>query len=141
MFNIKQKSAEARVEDEGIDVPIFSLDETPETYIDENGEEKPITIKVAGSHSRYYRQVEADQRKRRLKPKQLTAGAIYDDNMEKILACTLDWTGIALDADTPVACTRENARVLYTECPWVYEQVFEAVHDHARFFGKGSATP
>lgn len=135
-FDINQQAEKAKKEDEGTEVHIHGLDDLPMFY-EEDGEQKPVTITVAGAHSQTYRRIEDSMRRRKLKPKQLTGEAIFSDNIEKAAACTLDWQGFFVGEEV-VQPTANNIKQLYKTCPWVYEQVFEAMHDHARFFGNGS---
>lgn len=136
-FDIQAQAEQAKREDEGIVVHIHGVDEVPMYFTDHDGEEKPVTITMAGAHSQRYRDVENDLRKRRIKPKSLTSGQAFEDNMVKTVKCTLAWEGFHVDG-TPIEPTEHNARMLYKRCPWVYDQVVEAMHDHAAFFGSGS---
>lgn len=140
-FDVKQQVEAAREEDKGTVVEIFGIDEKPMYYDDGPGTEtKPVTITVAGVHSRLYRRVDEKLRRRKLRPNKLTGEAIYDDNIERVVACTLDWAGFHAAGD-PLPCTRENATMLYKQCPWVLDQVLEAMNDHSRFFSNGSVSP
>lgn len=140
-FKIKHEAAKAKQEDIGTVVEIFGLDDLPVVYDGPDEEDLPVTITVCGAHSSIFRRVEAALRRRKLKPRQLTGEAIFEDNLEKVVACTQAWDGFEDDDGKEVAFTRELVKDLYLECPWVYEQVLEAMHDHARFFGGGSTKP
>lgn len=137
-FDIEQQANQAKKEDEGTVVYIHGIDELPMYYQEEEGgEDIPVTIHVAGAHSQRYRRVEENLRKRKLKPGQMTGERIHNDNIDKVAACTLDWAGFSVNGN-PVECTKDNARMLYKTCPWVLDQVLEAMHDHTRFFESGS---
>ena len=139
-FDITTQAEAAKQEDVGTVVEINGVDELPAFYTDANGVEQPVTITVAGIHSSIYRKIEAKMRRRKIKPRQLSGESIYDDNIEKVVGCTLDWVGFSISG-TVLDFTRHNIRELYRQCPWVYEQVLEAMHDHSRFFGNGSTSP
>lgn len=137
-FDIATQQEQAKEEDAGITIEIQGVDELPVTYTNlETNEVMPVTITVAGAHSSIMRRVESAIRRRKLKPRQITGEGIFDDNIEKAVACTLDWQGFLNDGEE-IEMTPKNIRILYTRCPWVYEQVLEAMHDHARFFGTAS---
>lgn len=138
-FDISKQAEVANQEDEGVFVHVNGLDDMP-MYYEEDGEEKPVGIYVAGSHSTRYRRIEDQLRKRKIKPRQLTGEAIYDDNVAKAVACTLSWQGFR-QGDEVIPLTNQNAEHLYKTCPWVYDQVLEAMHDHKRFFKSGSTQP
>jgi hypothetical protein len=141
-FEIGAETEAARLENEGVVVPINGADEKPR-YYKKNGEVKPVTITVAGSHSDYYRRAEKAIRQRKLKPGKLTGQTFYDDNIEKVAACTLGWEGFfsreSKDGPlVPIEPTQHNIKEMYKRCTWVLEQVMEAMNDHASFFVKGS---
>jgi hypothetical protein len=122
------KASVADREDEGTVVHVMDENGKP---LFEDGE--PVTITVAGSYSRIYRRVEEQIRKRPLR-KKLTSEVFYEDTMEKTIACTLAWQGFKADGK-PFELTRPNAHALYDNCPWIYDQVVEAMNDHALFRG------
>jgi len=138
-FDINAQAEQAKKEDEGILVHVNGVDENP-AYYGEGEDRKPVTIRVAGAHSQKYRAIERDLRKRKIKPKSLTAQQAFEDNLMKAVECTLDWEGFDVDG-TPVPLTRKNVEMLYRRCPWVYDQIIEAIHDHAAFFGERSPKP
>lgn len=139
MFDITEQKQAARNEDQGIDVHIHGLDDLP-MFFEQDGEEKPVTITVVGSHSSRCRRFEEQLRKRKLKPSNLTGKRIYDDNIEKTAHCSLDWQGFFMDGKE-VPFSQHNVKEVYVQCPWVLEQVLEAMNDHARFFESGSQKP
>jgi len=136
-FDIDLQAAQAKKEDEGIVIHIHGVDEIPLYYKDHEGENKPVTITVAGAHSQKYRAVERELRKRKIKPKSLTSAQAFEDNMHKAVVCTLTWEGFNVNGQH-VEPTAHNVEMVYKRCPWVYDQVVEAMHDHAAFFGDGS---
>lgn len=141
-FNIKKQAAAAQVEDQGTFVHIHGLDDLPMFYKDAEGNEQPVGITVAGSHSARCREVDGQMRKRRIKVRNLTGQSILEDTIERVARCTLSWQGFFVDdgsTEELVRCDVANARVLYKECPWVLDQVSEAMNDHSRFFSKESS--
>lgn len=132
-FDLSTAEQVASTEDEGTVVELLGPDEKPYLYKDANGEEKPVTITVAGAHSRRHRKAEEALRNRKLKPRQMTGQIFHEDNIEKVVACTLAWSGIA-DKGQPLELTRANVAMVYKRAPWILDQVQEAMNDHARFF-------
>lgn len=139
-FDIEEQGEKAKEEDKGTEVFIHGVDEKPAFYTDEDGAEQPVTIIVAGMHSTQFRRAEELLRKRKLKARNFTGEAVYDDNIEKVAACTLGWAGFTFKGEQ-VQCTPHNVKELYKKCPWVLDQVLEAMQDHARFFNSGSTRP
>jgi hypothetical protein len=144
-FDIESQVEQAKMENEGIVVHINGIDEKPQ-FFNKDGKLTPVTITVAGEHSDHYRRAEAAIRKRKLKPKSMTGQVVYDDNIEKIAACTLAWEGFfsrrrGSDTLVLVPMTPDNVKQVYNRCPWVLEQVLMAMTDHASFFGKESTKP
>jgi len=135
-FDISAQAELATREDEGTVVHIHDLSDRP-MFFDRNGTNVPVTITVAGTHSKRYRRAEEQLRKRKLRSRNLTGEVIYEDNIEKLAACTLEWDGF-FDHGDPVRCDSANARRLYKACPWVVPQLTEAMDDHESFFSKDS---
>jgi hypothetical protein len=102
------------------------------------GEQK-VTITVAGSYSKAYRRAEESIRRRPIKSGKITGEKFYDENVEKVIACTLGWEGFELNGK-PAELTRDNVRTLYNACPWVLDQVVEAMNDHKLFSVSSSET-
>lgn len=132
-FDITKQAKAGEVEDEGTFVHIHGLDDLPMYFKDEQGEEQPVGITVTGAHSTKFRQVEAALRKRKLRPRDLTGERLMEDNIERVARCTLSWQGFSISGEM-VRMTFDNAKELYRACPWVLEQVSEAMQDHSRFF-------
>lgn len=108
--------------------------------VNERGEPiEGVTMTVIGSYStRYRRAVEARaDRKFRLgrvpKPEELRA-----ETLQMYADCVTEWTGIE-DDGKPLACTPANVAKLFGLAPWVYEQVAQAVEDHAGFSAASSS--
>jgi len=137
-FDISKEKEAGKIEDEGTFVHICGLDDMPMYYENSKGKEEPVGIVVAGAHSARFREVEGRQRRRRLKPKDLTGHRIHEDSTEKVVHCTLSWQGF-LDEGKEVRCDHHNVRMLYDQCPWVLDQVVEAMNDHSSFFENKSS--
>ena len=138
-FDIQRQKEATRAEDEGIDVHIHGLDGEPMYYaLEENpAEEFPVTIRVAGAHSSLFRQAEETLRRRKLKASTFTGTKIYEDNLFKVVQCTLNWDGFT-DGESNLPFTKDAVRQVYMQFPWVLDQVMEAMNDHSRFFEKES---
>lgn len=141
-FNAIDQVAEA--EDQGTVVHVHDQVDRPMYYTAADGSEKPVTITVAGVHSRRHRKAEEAIRRRKLKPNKLTNEVFYEDHIEKVVACTIGWEGFysgSGESRVPVELTRQNAGRLYKSATWVLDQVVEAMNDHQRFFSTSSPTP
>ena len=108
-----------------------------------------IFITVLGHDSEEYTKLQSKQNKRRtarmfsagrFKPGAISDEEIKQDTIELLAECTKAWRdeGEKLPESIKVGvavmeCTRENAIKLYTEYPWVKEQVDAAVVDRANF--------
>lgn len=136
-FDIETQAEAAKVEDEGIEVHVHSINDEPMYFGEDN--DQPVVIVTAGSHSKLFRREEEKLRKRKLKARQLTGEQVYEDNVQKAAACVLGWSGFVSNG-TPVDCTKHNVAQVYKRCPWVFEQMLEAMNDHSRFFENGSNT-
>lgn len=129
-FDIQAQKAAAEQEDEGTVVHIHDLNDKPMYYGE--GEDHPVTITTAGVHSSRYRKIEAAQRRRPLKLKKMTLETALEDGIERAAACALGWEGFFSDG-AQVECNRHNVTELYRACPWVLDQVSEAMGEHTRF--------
>ena len=132
-FDLGVEKEAGAIENDGAIVHICDLNDMPMYHDDADGNEQPVTIKVAGAHSKKFREIEGKQRRRRLKPKDLTGARLHEDNTERVVHCTLEWQGFTSNGEV-FPLTSENARELYDLCPWVLDQIVEAMSDHTRFF-------
>ena len=131
-FVMKKEADKAKRQgDKGTVVHIHNADDVPE-YYGPTGE-LPVTITVAGQNSERYRRAEDALRKKKIK--KITKGMLYEDSLELAVACTMAWEGIFVDEEekTPIEFSRHNVRQLYLLCPWVYDQVNEAMNDLSLF--------
>jgi hypothetical protein len=108
----------------------------PATMVDTD-----ISITVLGRDSDIYRQLAANQSRKRLgkmaKAGRVTAGTMSldefeNDAMELLVACTTAWENISIDG-VPVEYSKESARRVYKEYPFIKEQVEAAITDRANF--------
>lgn len=140
MFDLSKAKTVTQREDAGTVVHVRDEAGNPLFFGDEKNR-NPITITVAGEYSRVARS--HAEKARRQSSRELNRGVTKDDSdfledlIDRVAACTLSWQGIA-DGDKPLECNPANAKRLYTEAPWVYNDVWAAHRDHARFFGDGS---
>ena len=95
-------------------------------------------IKLAGPDSKIAKQRRAEIRRkmRRMNRNNLDFDALEAEADETRVAVTLDWGGIEIDE--PLTCTTDNAQRVYSEFPWLAEQVDEFQGDRANFIGKRS---
>ena len=138
MLDIKQQKDEALEEDNGVVVHLHEINGNL-AYYDKEGyeEQQPVTITVAGAYSSVYRRTEERQRRKKLKPKAMNFGTFHDEAMERVVACTLAWEGLLFEGN-PFPLTKQNAFLLYEGCPWIYDDVVEAMHEHEDFFAARS---
>lgn len=129
-FVVGDKSVAER-EDEGTIVHVTDAHGKPLYYGENN--DKPVTIRVAGTYSKTYRRAEEAIRRRPFKPAKVTGEKFYEETMEKAIACTLAWEGFFDQDGKPVELNRHNVAAIYEQYPWVYDLVWEAMDDHSRF--------
>lgn len=104
----------------------------------DTGEPTNIKIAVAAPDSEKHRQVsmriQNEQLKFSLRNKgKATAERLAATGLELLVGVTVGWEGIAESGD-PLQCTPENVRRVYTELPWIREQVDEFLGDRRNFF-------
>ena len=112
---------------------------TSEILTNEGGSE--MTITVHGPYSKKYKSIAHAQQNRRLQKAQRTGGKL-NLSAEEIEAAALDllvkcvdgWN-ITLGGEQP-DCTEAKVREVFTELPWVREQVDAALGDAQAFLGK-----
>lgn len=110
-----------------------------------------IFITVLGRDSTEFRRVSAEQNRKRVAKIQkaggtqrvaLTVEELESDSLDLLAACTKSWRQVdekgkesktLTVGGTEIECTRDNARKLYSEYPWIKEQVDSAVTDRSNF--------
>ena len=103
-----------------------------------DGDNKEIGIYLLGKDSSVYRNAQRSVTNRRLNSKgssTITAERIEAEAIEILAKCTVSWTGILYKGE-PLVCGPGAARKLYTEAPWVKEQVDEFIAERANHLGK-----
>lgn len=112
---------------------------TSEILLNEDGSD--MTITVHGPYSKKYKSIAHAQQNRRLQKAQRTGGKL-NLSAEEIEAAALDllikcvdgWN-ITLGGEQP-DCTEAKVREVFTDLPWVREQVDAALGDAQAFLGK-----
>lgn len=137
-FIIEEQRAAAAAEDQGTVVHVQDRTGAPMWWGEDDVE--PVTITIAGRYSAKYRRAEENIRKRPIKRGKLTQDTFYEENTEKVVACTISWSGFLDKQKNPLPMTRENLMALYQGCPWVLDQVSEAMNDPGNFTN-GSKAP
>jgi len=103
-----------------------------------------VTLTVAGVDGERYQAAFTTQVNKRLqtslnaRSQQQTAEDLMRENIDLLVAVTLDWQGIE-KAGAPLPYSPANARALYERLPWLREQVKAFVEDRANFL-KASAS-
>jgi hypothetical protein len=113
-----------------------------------------IFIEVLGQDGAEFRRVQSEQNKQRIakmtksgvfRAGAATAGEMEADMIEVLAACTKAWRDETEEAKAAgtydkitvggemFTCTRAAAAKLYTDYPWIREQVAAAVTDRANF--------
>jgi hypothetical protein len=112
-----------------------------ETILTDDATKEPITITVIGRDSKLYQEQQhkaVDKRiNRRIakgKKEKLSSAELEDDTLETLVKCTRAWSHIAYGGKE-LECTPENVRMIYTNVPWLREQVNEFIGDRANFLG------
>lgn len=98
----------------------------------------PVTVTLAGQDSDRFKKADRKISNRRLATSasgqrlKLTAEGIDSDSLERLVACTISWSGIGWGGGEK-ECTPENAREAYTKLPWLREQAEAFIGDRANF--------
>lgn len=104
------------------------------------GEAMNIKITLASPDSEAYRKVSMRVQNAQLKYAlqnrgKTTAERLAANGLDVLVGATLDWEGIA-ENGVPLPCTLENVRRVYTDFPFIREQVEEFLGDRQNFFRK-----
>lgn len=112
---------------------------TSELLTNEDGSE--MTITVHGPYSKKYKSIAHAQQNRRLQKAQRTGGKlnlsaeeIEAAGLDLLVKCVDGWD-ITLGGEKPEA-TEAKVREVFTDLPWVREQVDAALGDAQAFLGK-----
>jgi len=109
---------------------------TSEVLTNDDGSE--MTVTVHGPYSSKYKAISHQQQNRRLQKAQRTGGKlnmtaeeIEASGLDLLVKCVEDWN-ITLGGDKP-ACTESKVREVFTELPWLREQIDSAIGDTQSF--------
>ena len=108
------------------------------SFVDDDG--NPITITVKGSDSKLYTQAQHDSVSKRINKRmgkgsmKLKSDEWEQDALDLLIKCTVGWSGIVLDSKA-LEFSEANVRLVYTQFPWIREQVDEFVQDRGNFLG------
>lgn len=95
----------------------------------------PVTITVLGLESKKFRQVADRFMRSRPKKRDMAPAEAQRFSCELLANLTTGWEGLEWgDEDQPLAFSFDNALMLYTERPWVRQQVDEFVGDAGNFY-------
>lgn len=108
-----------------------------------NGDGRAVALILAGADSERSKRAERAATNRRLKmagrrSATITAEELEADALEVLAACTLGWSGFAVNGQE-LECTPANAKQLYGQYPWLREQADAFRSDRANFL-KSSPT-
>lgn len=113
---------------------------TGQLIIDEDSGD-PVTISLLGSDSDVYQKLSRKQNARRLKHNigrrgglKVSPEELEEDALEILVACTVSWDNVVFNG-TRLECNPANIRKLYSELPFVREQVDEFVAERENFLG------
>jgi len=127
-FEIRGKEARLELEFEG-----------KKLTDDATGE--PVWISLVSAESKEYAKLQHQHTTKRIqkgfrrgKVVGWTGEAIDDDNMELMVAVTKGWGNVVYKGEA-LTCTPENVKRVYSSLRWVFEQVWEFVHDPSNFLG------
>jgi len=102
---------------------------------------QPVTINVLGADSHKYTDLlhRAKNKARAALAKHgkkavRTAEETEAEELEVAVKCTVGWSYVSWQGQ-PLPFSEANARMLYTERPWVLEQVQEFMEDRTNYLG------
>lgn len=111
-----------------------------------SGDATGMKVVVHGVDSPTYREADRALRNRRLhvlqhsgRASKITAEGTDKDGLELLVRCTAAWEGFTENGQ-PLPFSKDNARRVYEEHPWLRRQVDAAVTDAASFFGKSPSS-
>lgn len=118
----------------GKGIPVEILNPATSESFSEDPDEVP-EITILGRDSDKWQQV-ATKTGRQMagKYKKTVPGQQIEKSLREVLArCTVSWKNIFWNGEA-LECNYENALMLYTERPWVAEQLLERASDRASYF-------
>lgn len=117
----------------------------------DNAEKLPLFIQVLGADSAEYKKVDGALARKRIdklwqggkfRPSSQSADEADADNIARLTAVTKDWWEVLEDGSLrhsfevggeKYSCTPSMAEQLYSNYPWIKEQVWIGVNDRANF--------
>lgn len=126
----------SKMAEKGADLELLDPEEEPLFY---GKDKKPVTIKLLGTDSKTWRNMNRDrsralslqmQKKGR---KKIDFTMSDEDACEMLATCTIGWEGIE-DGDKPIEFSVEAACQMYMDHLWIREQVDAFIGDRANFF-------
>lgn len=104
-----------------------------------------VTITLAGQDSELFRKADRKISNRRLNTTaagqriKLNAEGIDNDSLERLVACTISWSGVGFGGSDK-ECAPDNAREVYKKLPWLREQAETFISDRANFLKASPST-
>lgn len=111
--------------------------ETDETLYDDDGNE--MYVELYGQDSKQYKQITNAQQNRNIQKMQrgkrgMTAEQMEANALEILAGCTVSWN-IVINGEKP-ECDEATVKQVYTDYPWLREQVDNFIYDRTNFFMK-----
>lgn len=139
-FSLDTIDATLKQQEQGYTVHLRDHADEPMFYT-KDGEERPVTWTIAGEYSERYRNAQRAARDRLLSNNGRTRNRIRrageddaEDQLIQVLAeASLDWDGFR-DGEDFVPFTRDRAKAILKQAPWIRAQVARGTSDHDGFF-------
>lgn len=109
-----------------------------------NDDGTDMEVTVFGEYSDEWRNALYERTKNRIEKSKETGQTsmsfeeMEEENFEMTCLCTKSWN--LTDKDGPVDLTPENVRRIYTEYPWVYQQVRAHMENSSNFLDPSAET-
>jgi hypothetical protein len=102
-------------------------------------EETDIFFIVTGMDSKEYRQITRDVMVRRMANTDAPTSELDDDEIEILAHCTKGFKGLTIDGEEPEK-SLDGFTKIYSEFPWIKEQVTNFISKKSNFFLKPQKT-
>jgi len=109
-----------------------------------NDDGTDMEVTVYGEYSADWKNALYDRTKARIEKSKETGQTsmsfedMEDENFEVTCRCTKSWN--LTDKDGPIELTPENVRRIYTDYPWVYQQVRAHMENSSNFLDPSAET-
>lgn len=106
-----------------------------------NSDGSPVTIELRSDDDEVVKAQERLATNRRLKDIQrmrMTAEELESEALDKLAAATVRWNSFEDEDGSAIECNRANARTLYSQHPWLRDQVDRFIVDRTNFFLKSA---